>query len=202
MRRDSLLAVAAGVLVAAWAPPSHAADESPAKVVVTGTAKIRVSPDQAFVMLAVEARNANPREAQQQGAKASNAVLTELRSAKLGDRAIRTVSYGLQEEFDYDKGKRRSRGYLARNQIEVRVDAERQAGTSVSGGGELRTGERFEKHDEQQRSEDLGTDVEEVGERVEHVPLIGGTRERGHREPDRGDLLTWLRRRRHRGSSS
>lgn len=104
------------------AAPSTEAAEEPAKVVVTGSAEIRVAPNLAFVMLAVESRDANPREAQQQNAKTSDAVLAKLRGAGLEDKSIRTVSYALQEEFDYDKGKRRSRGYLARNQIEVRVD--------------------------------------------------------------------------------
>lgn len=111
-----------GLLVAGWASPGLAMGEGLAKVVVTGTAELRVAPDLAFVMLAVESRDANPREAQQQNAKASDAVLAKLKGAELDDASIRTVSYGLQEEFDYDKGNRRSRGYLARNQLEVRLD--------------------------------------------------------------------------------
>lgn len=122
MRRSALGVVVVGVLVAGSASFGLAMGEGPAKVVVTGTAELRVAPDLAFVMLAVESRNSNPREAQQQNAKASDAVLAKLRGAGLDDKSIRTVSYGLQEEFDYDKGKRRSRGYLARNQLEVRLD--------------------------------------------------------------------------------
>ncbi len=121
MRRTVLVALTAGLLVM-LAGPSPAADTEPARVVVTGTAEIRASPDRAFIMLAIESRDANPRAAQQENAKASDAVLAKLRGAALDDKAIRTVSYGLQEEFDYDKGKRRSRGYVARNQVEVRLD--------------------------------------------------------------------------------
>lgn len=112
------IALVAGLLVA----PNVEADEEPPKVVVTGSAEIRVAPNLAFVMLAVESRDANPRAAQRQNATTSDAVLAKLRTAQLDEKSIRTVSYALQEEFDYDKGKRRSRGYLARNQIEVRLD--------------------------------------------------------------------------------
>lgn len=118
--RSAALAVGVGLLLAAQT--ARAGEPEGAAVVVMGTAQLRVPPDRAYVTLAVETRNQNPREAQVRNAEVSDAVLGKLGGALLGDKAIRTVSYGLQEEFDYDKGKRRSRGYLARNQIEVRVD--------------------------------------------------------------------------------
>ena len=143
-RRTLFVAVATALSSVVPAQSGLGADHEPAKVVVTGTAELRVAPDRAFVMLAVESRDPNPREAQKENAKTSDSVLAKLGGAGLGDKAIRTVSYGLQEEFDYDKGTRRSRGYLARNQIEVRLDdiakvgeiidlATRAGATSVSG---------------------------------------------------------------------
>ncbi len=151
MKRSAFVAVAAGVLVGALVPSSQAANHEPAKVVVTGTAEIRVPPDRAFVMLAVESRDSNPREAQQKNAKASDGVLAKLRSAGLDDKAIRTVSYGLQEEFDYNKGTRRSRGYLARNQVEVRLDDIEQVGEIIdlatSAGATSVSGLRFDVKD-------------------------------------------------------
>ncbi|MDG2308726.1 MAG: SIMPL domain-containing protein [Candidatus Binatia bacterium] len=158
MKRGRLfVAVAAALSSAVLAQPSHAADHEPAKVVVTGTAEIRVAPDRAFVMLAVESRDPNPREAQQQNAKTSDAVLAKLRGAGLGDNAIRTVSYGLQEEFDYNKGTRRSRGYLARNQVEVRLDDIKKVGEIIDlatrAGATAVSGLRFDvkKRDELER---------------------------------------------------
>lgn len=116
--------------MAAWSHGSLAAEDAP-RVVVTGTAELRVAPDLAFVMLAVESRNDNPRVAQQENAKVSDAVLEKLTGAGIDEKAIRTVSYGLNEEFDYDKGKRRSRGYLARNQIEIRLDDIEKVGETI-----------------------------------------------------------------------
>ena len=114
------LATAASTILAA--SPARADEGDPAKVVVRGDSILRVEPNVAFITLAIESRNTNPREAQQSNAKTSDAVLAKLRGAKLGEKAVRTLAYSLQEEFDYEKGERRSRGYVARNQIEVRVD--------------------------------------------------------------------------------
>lgn len=126
---SGLAAAAALVLVAT--SPSFAVDTQPARVVVLGTAEIRVAPDLAFVTLAVESRSPNPREAQEENAQSSRAVLEKLRGAGLPETALRTLAYQLQEEFDYDKGKRRSRGYLARNQIEVRVEDVEKVGEII-----------------------------------------------------------------------
>jgi hypothetical protein len=50
-------------------------------------------------------------------------VLDRLRAAGIPADAIRTVGYDLQQEWDFVKNQRVSRGYVARNTIDVRVDA-------------------------------------------------------------------------------
>jgi len=151
MKGRAFVTALAALLLAGPTAPGHAAENGPAKVVVTGTSEIRVEPDRAYVLLAIESRDENPREAQTRNAKASDAVLAGLRKADLGDKAIRTVSYGLQEEFDYDKGTRRSRGYLARNQLEVRVDDIAKVGEIIdlatSAGATSVSGLRFDVKD-------------------------------------------------------
>jgi uncharacterized protein len=49
-------------------------------------------------------------------------VIDKLRAAGIPADAIRTVGYDLQQEWDFVGNKRVSRGYVARNTIEVRVD--------------------------------------------------------------------------------
>jgi hypothetical protein len=67
-----------------------------------------------------------------------------LEGARLGDDALQTLSYSLQEEYDWQDRKRTLRGYVARNTIEVRIDEVARVGevlglavstgvTSVSG---------------------------------------------------------------------
>lgn len=113
--------IGGALALALFATPALADDEKP-QIVVTGTATLVVPPDQAFLTLAVEARDAVPAKAQSAGSKAAAAVMAALAGADLGDDAVRTLSYSLNEQFDWEKGKRIPRGYLSRNVIEVRVD--------------------------------------------------------------------------------
>ena len=84
---------------------------------------VRRAPDQAFVTVSVESRARNPRDAQRQNAEAMTAVQQRIAAAGVPKDAVRTLGYNIQQEFDYVEGRRVARGYLARNAVEVRVDA-------------------------------------------------------------------------------
>ncbi|HXH05674.1 MAG TPA: SIMPL domain-containing protein, partial [Vicinamibacterales bacterium] len=116
-----------GLTALVAAGPAHAqpAPERPAArpaVVVVGEAVVRRAPDRAFVDVLVESRAQAPREAVARNARVMAAVQERLRGAGLPAEAIETRGYELQEEVDYVEGRRVSRGYVARNRIEVRVD--------------------------------------------------------------------------------
>ena len=91
-------------------------------VVVSGEGLVRAAPDQAFVTLAAESRNRNPKEAQAQNATAMSAVQQKLSGAGLAKDAIRTLSVQLDLESDWVNGRQVPKGYVARNMVEVRVD--------------------------------------------------------------------------------
>ena len=104
----------------------------------------QAAPDRAWITVSAESRAPSPREAQRRNAELMRPVQEALRAARMPDDAIRTVGYDLQQEFDFVNGKRVSRGYLARNSIEIRVDdvtrvgelleiVVKQGATSVSG---------------------------------------------------------------------
>jgi uncharacterized protein YggE len=65
--------------------------------------------------------------------------------------AIQTVGYDLQPEFDYANGKQTLRGYVARNQIQVKVDALPKLGdviaAAVATGATTVSGIRFDVQD-------------------------------------------------------
>jgi uncharacterized protein len=92
-------------------------------IVTTGEAVVRRAPDRAFLVASVEARARDPKEAQTQNAKAMSAVQARVASAGIPKEAVRTLGYNIQQEFDFTNGRRVPRGYVARNAIEVRVDA-------------------------------------------------------------------------------
>jgi hypothetical protein len=128
-RTWTIAALAAGVTLALAVPAGAQSDAG--TVVVAGEATITRAPDVAHVVFAVEARDRDPRAAQGSAAGTMVAVQAALRRAGLGEDALRTLSYGLEPEYDFVKDRRELRGYVARNRIEARVDAIARVGTVI-----------------------------------------------------------------------
>lgn len=149
--RYQLLGAAMAVMV--LAAPSFAQDAAPAvpSIVTTGDATVRRAPDQAFVTVAVETRARSPRDAQQQNAAAMTAVQQRLTDSGIARDAVRTTGYFIQQEFDYSNGRRTPRDYVARNGVEVRLDAVERVGEVldlvVQAGATSVSGVRFDVKD-------------------------------------------------------
>ena len=92
-------------------------------VVASGQGVVFAVPDRAWITVSAESRAPSPREAQRLNAEAMKPVQDKLRAAGIVAEAIRTIAYDVQYEWDFVNGKRVGRGYVARNSIEVRVDA-------------------------------------------------------------------------------
>ncbi|HEY9463353.1 MAG TPA: SIMPL domain-containing protein [Vicinamibacterales bacterium] len=92
-------------------------------VVASGQGVVFAVPDRAWITVSAESRAPSPREAQRLNAEAMKPVQDKLRAAGIATEAIRTIAYDVQYEWDFVNGKRVGRGYVARNSIEVRVDA-------------------------------------------------------------------------------
>src|SRR5688572_17302720 len=92
-------------------------------VTVTGEGLVNAVPDRAWITISAESRASNPREAQKRNTEAMTPVQEKLKAAGIPAEAIRTIGYDVQYEWDYVNNKRVGRGYVARNTIEVRVDA-------------------------------------------------------------------------------
>ena len=120
-------------------------------IVTSGEATVHRAPDQAFITVAVETRARNPRDAQRQNAEAMAAVQQRVADAGIPRDAIRTTGYFIQQEFDYNNGRRTPREYVARNGIELRIDAVDRAGEIldlvVQAGATSVTGARFDVKD-------------------------------------------------------
>jgi uncharacterized protein len=142
------------VLVLATAvPPSAQEPTAPSipTIVTTGDAVVRRAPDRAFVVAAVESRARDPKDAQSQNAKAMTAVQARIAGAGIPKDAVRTLGYSIQQEFDFVNGRRVPRGYVARNAVEVRVDALEAVGelldAVVQAGATSISGVRFDLRD-------------------------------------------------------
>ncbi len=93
----------------------------PPVIVTTGQAEIEMAPDVAWVSIAAESRGAEPGTAQRAAAEAMSAVQAALAAAGIDRADVRTTGYSVQPDMDRSGGRSRVIGYIARNQVEVRV---------------------------------------------------------------------------------
>jgi len=102
---------------AAQMPPS----DTPV-VVTQGEASVKRAPDVAWVSISAEGRGVKSSEAQQKSAAAMTALQSSLKALGLPADAIKTTSFSLQQDMEFTGGNARPKGYIATNQIEVRVE--------------------------------------------------------------------------------
>ncbi len=91
-------------------------------VVTQGEAVIKRAPDRAWLTVSTETRDARAERARALSAEGMTSVQGALKAAGLPDDAVRTTGYSLVPEMDWKGGKGVVRGYVVRNQIEVRID--------------------------------------------------------------------------------
>jgi uncharacterized protein YggE len=120
--RTAFVACGALLLVGGGTHAQTANTAEPPVIVVSGEGLVKAAPDQAFVRIGAETRSKVSRDAQAQNAAAMSAVQQRLAAAGISKEAIRTASFDLQLEFDYNNGRQTPRGFVARNTIDVRVD--------------------------------------------------------------------------------
>lgn len=144
-----VIAAPAGAQIPAPIPANSTLDAP--SIVTTGEAVVKRAPDRAYITVAVETRAPRPRDAQRQNAEAMTAVEQRIAAAGVPKDAMQTLGYTVQQEFDYVNGKRVSRGWVARNAVEVRVDAVERTGelldSVVEGGATTVAGIRFDLRD-------------------------------------------------------
>lgn len=124
---SSLLALFVLAAPAAAQPPP-----APPVIVTTGEGVVKRAPDRAWVSIAAESRARTPQEAQRLNTDAMTAVVEKIKASGIAADAIQTTGYSLQPEFDYANGKQSLRGYVARNQVHVRVDTLAKTGDVIA----------------------------------------------------------------------
>jgi len=139
------------VALAASASAQTPAAPAPAVIVTNGEGVVKRAPDRAWVSIAAESRARTAQEAQRLNTDAMTAVNERIKAAGIPADAIQTTGYNLQPEFDYVNGKQTLRAYVARNQVQVRVDALAKTGeviaAAVATGATNVSGVRFDLKD-------------------------------------------------------
>lgn len=167
----------------------------PRVIVTSGEGLVKRAPDRAWVTIAAESRARTPVEAQRLNTDAMTAVLDKIKAAGVAADAIQTTGYSLQPEFDYQNGKQNLRGYVARNQVQVRVDTLPKLGeimaAAVGTGATNIGGVRFDVKDrDAAESEALRLAVRDARRRADAAASGGGVqigavvRIDDQREPD------------------
>lgn len=120
MHRFLIAAASAFVLTLASSAGAQTPADTPS-IVTEGHAIVQRAADIAWVQVAVESRGTTSAAARQQAANSMSTVLAALKRS-VDDGAIRTSGFSVQPDMDYQNTPPRLRGYVARNQVEVRVD--------------------------------------------------------------------------------
>ena len=151
LRRFSQLLVPLMMLMCAAPVVAQQPAAGPPVIVTTGEGVVKKAPDRAWVTIAAESRARTAQEAQRMNTDAMTAVNERIKAAGVAADAIQTTGYNLQPEFDYANGKQTLRGYVARNQVQVRVDALAKVGeviaAAVATGATNVSGVRFDLKD-------------------------------------------------------
>jgi uncharacterized protein YggE len=117
----ALLALAAGSALAQTAdappPPAHAGMGG--RVTVAGHGEVRVAPD--MLTLVVEASNndGSPADASADTRKAMNGILAAARKSVPNATDLRTTRISINPEYEWVDGKRKFRGYVASQSLEI-----------------------------------------------------------------------------------
>jgi uncharacterized protein YggE len=125
---SSLLVVVLGLA----APAAAQQPPAPPVIVTMGEGLVKQAPDRAWVSIAAESRARTAQDAQRSNTDAMTAVVEKIKASGIPAEAIQTTGYNLQPEFDYANGKQTLRGYVARNQVQVRVDALAKTGDVIA----------------------------------------------------------------------
>lgn len=111
---------------------------------VTGEGTVITKPDMARINVGVVAHGASVKDVQDQLNRAINAVISSIKGVGVAEKDIKTSSYALSPQYDYQGGTQRITGYQAQTDIRITiraldktnavVDAATAAGANTIGG--------------------------------------------------------------------
>jgi uncharacterized protein YggE len=127
------------LMFAAVAASAQTVQKDPPSIVTQGTATVKHAPDRAWVSIAVEARDSKADNARQQAAAQMATLQNTLKALGIPADAIKTTDFSLQQQMEWDGTRNRPGNYVARNQIEIRVDKIEQTGNVVDSAGSMKT---------------------------------------------------------------
>jgi uncharacterized protein YggE len=105
-------------------PPLQPPASFPPQVATTGTGEVRLVPDRATVLVAVETRAATAKAAAAENARIQTATLNALQELGIPRERLSTVGFDVQPDYRYDPQGRTAPkviGYVVRNTVRAEV---------------------------------------------------------------------------------
>lgn len=88
---------------------------------VSGNGSVTTKPDVAILSLGVVVEDEKLQIAQQQNALISNRVINELKKIGINQNQIETISYTIDQIYDYPNGKKIFRGYKVKHMLKITI---------------------------------------------------------------------------------
>lgn len=98
---------------------------------VGGNGSVTTKPDQAILSLGVVVEDKKLQIAQQQNALISNQVIDELKKIGIHQDEIETISYTIDQIYDYPDGKKTFRGYRVKHMFKITIEDISKAGVVI-----------------------------------------------------------------------
>lgn len=109
------------ILAAALVAAPAFADDDAGRIVMTGTASVSASPDEAVVTAGVLTKADSAREALASNTKRMRQVFGALKDLDIEDRDITTSSFNISPNWEHGPSGSQQRGYQVSNQVTVRL---------------------------------------------------------------------------------
>lgn len=117
----ALLVLLVALPVAAQ-PDQHAMHHPARTVTVTGSDTVSVTPDRATISFSVVTRAQEPEAAREQNATAARRALDAIRELDVPERQIQLQNLRLDEDVEYQNGRRIRKGFIARRDVQIILD--------------------------------------------------------------------------------
>ncbi len=155
------LAILSSFALVIAAAQTFAQQPPPPQISVSGSAEIKVAPDEIYLRLGVETRNENLDEAKRQNDERISRALAFFKSSDIKSKDVQTDFISVEPTYDNNMSRTKPVGYIVRKSIEVKLtktDAFESILTGVLANGvntvhgiEFRTSE-LRKHRDKARS--------------------------------------------------
>ncbi len=126
-----LLTIVAGVLTAS--PAFAQQPQEPPVISVSGSAEVKVAPDEVYLRVGVETRHASLDEAKKQNDERVSKVIKFLKTSEIESKHVQTDFISIEPSYDSDVSLVKPVAYIVRRSVEVKLTDPKRFADVLSG---------------------------------------------------------------------